>query len=746
MNSGNQPNLAGSQAHVPGLTLDDVYFTLFRHKWLIFSFICLGLVGAAAVRAIKPPLYVSTAELMVKYVVDSRAVNPQDPSEQIRNTDPFGQNIINTEVAIVKSLDVATNVAEIVGPARVLAKKGGGNDPLAAAGVISSGIEVEVPLHTSILKISFKHPDKAVVQQVLGTVIEVYKEKHTDVHLKGAADDYFARLRDESSSNLARLEDQLRQLKAQANVIYVEDTKRSFQTQILKYREQLLNAQAELAERKAALGPAAAEALLAETTNAAGSAVPAETANDYSAITSQLEALKRKERDYTLLDGFQDAHPLVGNVRERIQTLKLKKSELEKQYPVLAQLISAPVHSGTNSIGADLAADRAEIKRLSVTVSTIGTLLTNLEAQVDRLMDAEPKIAELQRRRDLEETNYQRYATSLQRASAGEAGKGINISQVENPTPPGRDTMQVLKLMAAVLGGCVGLGLALAFLIDFVFDRTIRRSTDIERHLRLPVFLSIPDTSWTGRLRWPRLLGWGRAQSIGKTAATGNGSGPHETALALRDSMSPLQPHTEGLRERLITYFEIHNLNLKKPKLVAVTGCGHGSGVTTLASGLASELSKTGDGNVLLVDMNAGEGAAHSFYKGKAGCGLADVLEPDGRVNAQVHEKLYLASLDDQSKDKLAKVQPTRFTHLVPKLKASDYDYIIFDMPPVSPTSATPRLASHMDIVLLVLESEKTGQKAAARATALMRESRANVAAVLNKAPSHVPARLLQEL
>jgi polysaccharide biosynthesis transport protein len=89
---------------------------------------------------------------------------------------------------------------------------------------------------------------------------------------------------------------------------------------------------------------------------------------------------------------------------------------------------------------------------------------------------------------------------------------------------------------------------------------------------------------------------------------------------------------------------------------------------------------------------------------------------------------------------------PSKFTHIVPKLRASDYDYIVFDMPAISSMSTTPRLGGYMDIVLLVLESEKTGQQLASRATALMRESRANVAAVLNKYRAHVPARLSQEL
>ena len=51
-----------------------------------------------------------------------------------------------------------------------------------------------------------------------------------------------------------------------------------------------------------------------------------------------------------------------------------------------------------------------------------------------------------------------------------------------------------------------------------------------------------------------------------------------------------------------------------------------------------------------------------------------------------------------------------------------------------------------LDIVLLVLEAERTGQQTAARASTLMREARANVAAVLNKCRPHVPVLLGQEL
>ena len=72
MNPAN-PSQAANGHHSPaGFTADDAIFTLFRHKWLILAFVCLGVAGAVAVRFVKPPLYVSKAKLMVNYVLNTR--------------------------------------------------------------------------------------------------------------------------------------------------------------------------------------------------------------------------------------------------------------------------------------------------------------------------------------------------------------------------------------------------------------------------------------------------------------------------------------------------------------------------------------------------------------------------------------------------------------------------------------------------------------------------------------------------
>jgi Mrp family chromosome partitioning ATPase len=212
------------------------------------------------------------------------------------------------------------------------------------------------------------------------------------------------------------------------------------------------------------------------------------------------------------------------------------------------------------------------------------------------------------------------------------------------------------------------------------------------------------------------------------------------------DPRHALRPFYDTLRDRLITYFEVKNLT-HNPKLVALTSCGDSAGVTSTAAGLAAALSETGEGNVLLVDMNVERGAAHHFYKGHLSCGIDEALKKDKRDEARVQDNLYVVTeSNSDDENSLPRVLPKRFTSLVPKLKASDYDYIIFDMPPMSQISITPRLARFMDMVMVVVESEKTDREVVQRAVNMLTEARANVGVVLNKRKQYVPKQLQQEL
>lgn len=135
-------------------------------------------------------------------------------------------------------------------------------------------------------------------------------------------------------------------------------------------------------------------------------------------------------------------------------------------------------------------------------------------------------------------------------------------------------------------------------------------------------------------------------------------------------------------------------------------------------------------------------GSAHHFLHGRAAGGLEELLS-NGQTGVK-GANLFLAA-EDTAQGGNAGNLPRRFRGLVPRLKSSSFDYVIFDMPPVSQISVTPRLAAFMDLVLVVVEAERTDRDVARRALGLLEASGARAGVVLNRSRRYVPARLHED-
>lgn len=733
-----------------GLSLGDVYYTLFRHKWKIVLVFLAGIVAAAGLYLAKPPMYQSQSKILIRFILES--TNPVAAGDDARVKSPDrGENIINSEIEMLTSFDLATLVADVVGPEKILARLGGGNDRLRAAGVVRKGLSVEVPRRSNVLLITFRHPDATVVQPALSALVDTYLKRHVEIHQGvGVLDDFFLRQADQLRARLADTESQLKKLRADAQIISLEDSKRGYIEQITKLSDELRSAEAELMERRITLtelGKSFPTPVV--ETNAAPALAPAVT-EDYRQLASELAEARRMLS--ALRDRYTDEHFHVRHVQQRVTDLETRKAALESEHPQLARL--APVAVDAPKPPVDLGMEGVRVASLEARIKVLTDDLEQVRTAATRVMDVEPTILELQRKREVDEANFRFYSTSLEQARMGEslgAGKITNISVVQTPLPPGRDLGEIQKPMLLILlVGCLG-GFAWGFVSDRFLNQTIKGVVDVERHLQVPLFITVPDLGWRKSARSLKSGRNGHAPPALAAPALAAAAGEAPAGDASRREIAPweakheLYTYFEGLRDRLITYFDIRGMN-HKPKLVAVTSCTPGAGVTTTAAGLAAALSETGDGNVLLVDMNQEQGAVRQFYHGKPARGLSEALEAGNHDDACVAENFYLVTAHETNSQKLPRVLPKRFASLVPKMKASDYDYIIFDMPPVMQTSVTARLSAFMDMVLVVIESEKTGREVVQRAQSLLHESRANVATVLNKHRAYVPKKLSQEL
>jgi polysaccharide biosynthesis transport protein len=740
------------------MTLGDIYYILFRQKWKIITCSLLGVLAAAALFVHKRPVYQSEAKLLIRYVLDSKTLSPDGSDAQIRSPDEGGNNIINTEIEILTSYDLAQQVADSIGPDKILGKSRGTGDRDQAAKVISKNLLVEAPTKSSVLQVVFQHPDPNVVQPVLAQLIEKYLKRHVDIHRAvGVFDDFLKQQTDQLKTQLGETERELQKARDSAGLISLTDTKKVYTDQISKIRQELFDAQAELAERRAALDEItklSSTPANPPTVDSAAAApeVPVGLVVVYKGLCGRLEMLSKKQQE--LLTQFTEESVLVKGVQEQITEVEVLKKKLEAQNPGLASLNNPSPAVGEPSTPVfNPSAELARLAALESKIRVLNSQLDELRTEAVGAAASEAVIQELQRKKELEEANYRHFSASLEQSQFDEtlgAGKNSNISVIQSPSPPTRAKSKTFKMMAAaILFGVCG-GFALAFVTELKLDTSIKRPIDVETRLRIPLFISIPQVSKNGS---HRLAGAARNEPLllkgpeGGTGVAGSNGPPADnrgTGITPWDHNPGLRRFHEALRDRLVVDFELRNLT-HKPKLLAVTSCGKGAGVTTVAAGLAACLSETGEGNVLLVDMTKERAAAQHFWRGKPECSLNDALYDGDR--AQVQDNLYVAT-ESVNGDGRPQNLPLRFAQLVPKLKAGKYDYIIFDMPPISQTGVTTLLAPSMDQVLLVIESEKTERELVQQATALLAQSqsKAGVCAVLNKTQNHVPTRLHQGL
>lgn len=721
-----------------GFTLGDVYFAIFRHKWKIIIICLASVVAAAVVYLLNPPIYQSEAQLFIRYITDIRPVIAQVDNSTLNSV---GGGVMNAEISILQSFDLAKQVAATIGPEKILAKSGGGKDLLTAAAVVRSGLVASAAPNSSVLNIMFVHADPAIVQPVLNEVIADYMGMHTEIHGSLGSDDFAADETTQLRLQIAATERELMAAKTNAGIISLEDSQDSVAKQIDVVRGQLLTVELELQTRREMMGRSGAVPSVskpASATNVVSAAeIPDELTDQYNRVCTRFAVLQRKSAEFVAL-GYSEDNVLNKEVNAQIiQTRNLKK-KLEEENPGLASLGAATLAmSGQSAAGVE--DGPAQLALLESREKILNLKLNDLRAELLRVGEFEPKIKDLTRKQQQQENSLTYFTKSLEGAKINEslgAGKITGIKAIQQPTPPHATDSKRLKTAGMVLGGGIFTALALAFLIEMVLDRSIKRAVEIETKLKIPLFLSIPDVSRNGaRKRWSRAA----KAEIGNSMKTGEPT----LEIAPWSTNHSLRSFYEALRDRIVVYFDVKNV-VHNPKLVAVTSANRGAGVTTMAMGLAASLSETGEGNVLLVDMNAEQGAVHQFYKGKPGCHLDDAFVKEKRGGALMQDNLYVVSERSQG-DKLPRILPKRFNTLLPKFKASDYDYIIFDMPPVTQTSVTPRLSGFMDMVLLVVEAEKTDQEVVRRANSLLKESKANVIAVLNKTRKYVPEKLHQE-
>src|SRR5271170_2023942 len=95
-----------------GLSLADVYYIFFRHKWLIAILSVTALAAAILAFLLSPKRYQSEAKVLIKYVKETKPPEQALNDDKVTTPDARGENVISSEIEILTSMDLVNSVVE----------------------------------------------------------------------------------------------------------------------------------------------------------------------------------------------------------------------------------------------------------------------------------------------------------------------------------------------------------------------------------------------------------------------------------------------------------------------------------------------------------------------------------------------------------------------------------------------------------------------------------------------------------
>lgn len=190
--------------------------------------------------------------------------------------------------------------------------------------------------------------------------------------------------------------------------------------------------------------------------------------------------------------------------------------------------------------------------------------------------------------------------------------------------------------------------------------------------------------------------------------------------------------------------------NKPAPKAVVFAGVDTNAGCYWLASVAAKILAKSVPGSVCLVDGNFRQPCTRDFLGSDRDRGFVDALKMDGPIGQFAKpsgpDSLWLLSAGTPFHDSVVLLNSDRMRERVAELRGQ-FDYLIFNAPPLSSFADAMVLGRTADGVVLVLEANLTRREAALRVTENLRMTGIPVlGAVLNNRTFPIPEAVYKRL
>src|SRR5438128_9045156 len=310
--------------HHSGMKLGDILFALFKRKLTIVVCAALGILAAAALYRFYPPSYESQAKLLVRYVLERSGVDPVEAEKAGAASNNEGDRVIGAEMEILTSWDLAVQVAQAIGPRRLLPTTREPTEREAASSIIL-GLKVISNKGSNIILISYKNPNPEMATLVLQELLSRYFVKHLEVHRSAGAFDFVAQQTDQVRARLNQTEDALKSLRQKTGIASLKEGSAALTAEAAKTQEQLNAAEEDLAEQQALVNQKAEKG-----SKTWRKTKPTDQKPHAAGLQAKVETLKSRLRD------VQQRTKQLSELAPQIEDLERKKEMDEANYKYFA--------------------------------------------------------------------------------------------------------------------------------------------------------------------------------------------------------------------------------------------------------------------------------------------------------------------------------------------------------------------------------------------------------------------------
>ena len=346
---------------------------------------------------------------------------------------------------------------------------------------------------------------------------------------------------------------------------------------------------------------------------------------------------------------------------------------------------------------------QTELAALNSQLEGIDQAKTKVETDFKRIPQLQQTFAELQRQFTVksEAVNYllQRQQ-ELEIAAAEEIAPWQILDEPYLPTKPISPNIQRGLAIALIAGGL--LGVATAWLLQQL-DQKVRTVDDVKQTTRLPLLGTIPQVD----------------NPIVEINTTNN-----------RESRSyQYSSFTEGLRALAMNlrYLMIETGRIKS---LALTSSTSSEGKTTVTYNLSLVLAELGF-RVLVVDADLRKPKMHKIAHLSNEGGFSNIIVGDEPwsdfVQTGVMENLHIITAGETSPNPIALLNSNKTKQLIQEWR-ENYDYLLFDTPPIGVMADAKSLASQIDTMLFVTGIGRVSPKALENSLEILHNSQCNVA------------------